>query len=314
MRRPNRNIEAFDISLMAVVTKAMGAFLVLMLLLYQSRIREPKMERRAEEAETESRQFEESVATLVRRKEELQRAGSASSEAERLRAQISDLERENRQLNARSQSINRASSLILFFNNTSCGSNETDLYVHGEGQRLPDGTEWEPVRKGPQRLPSVVVAFKNYIKGERAKIYTNPLVALNPYRWEVSTDLQSMILASLGYRLTTDSDQREWQLLFAFGPLIWTRTEELTVWAINPVKPDVGYAIYAKAEGLSRPCTGTFNALLMHNGSQVFRTFPLKKNGQILLVARLVWAHEMLGATSSTPDEQARLDREFGLR
>lgn len=33
MRRPNRSIEVFDISLMAVVTKAMGAFLVLMLLL-----------------------------------------------------------------------------------------------------------------------------------------------------------------------------------------------------------------------------------------------------------------------------------------
>lgn len=33
MRRPHRSIEVFDISLMAVVTKAMGAFLVLMLLL-----------------------------------------------------------------------------------------------------------------------------------------------------------------------------------------------------------------------------------------------------------------------------------------
>lgn len=33
MRRPNRSIETFDISLMAVVTKAMGAFLVMMLLL-----------------------------------------------------------------------------------------------------------------------------------------------------------------------------------------------------------------------------------------------------------------------------------------
>jgi|GEM_PF-6236217 len=33
MRRPHRTIETFDISLMAVVTKAMGAFLVLMLLL-----------------------------------------------------------------------------------------------------------------------------------------------------------------------------------------------------------------------------------------------------------------------------------------
>ncbi len=33
MRRPHRSIETFDISLMAVVTKAMGAFLVMMLLL-----------------------------------------------------------------------------------------------------------------------------------------------------------------------------------------------------------------------------------------------------------------------------------------
>lgn len=33
LRRPNRSIEVFDISLMAVVTKAMGAFLVIMVLL-----------------------------------------------------------------------------------------------------------------------------------------------------------------------------------------------------------------------------------------------------------------------------------------
>lgn len=35
MRRPNRSIEVFDISLMAVVTKAMGAFLVLMVVFMQ---------------------------------------------------------------------------------------------------------------------------------------------------------------------------------------------------------------------------------------------------------------------------------------
>ena len=33
MHRPARQIEVFDISLMAVVTKAMGAFLVIMILL-----------------------------------------------------------------------------------------------------------------------------------------------------------------------------------------------------------------------------------------------------------------------------------------
>lgn len=32
-RRPNRQIEVFDISLIAVVTKAMGAFLLVMLLM-----------------------------------------------------------------------------------------------------------------------------------------------------------------------------------------------------------------------------------------------------------------------------------------
>lgn len=42
MRRPNRSIETFDISLMAVVTKAMGAFLVLMLLLLPYYTPEPR--------------------------------------------------------------------------------------------------------------------------------------------------------------------------------------------------------------------------------------------------------------------------------
>jgi prefoldin subunit 5 len=36
IKRPNRNIEVFDISLMAVVTKAMGAFLVIMIMLLPS--------------------------------------------------------------------------------------------------------------------------------------------------------------------------------------------------------------------------------------------------------------------------------------
>jgi len=42
MRRPHRTIETFDISLMAVVTKAMGAFLVLMLLLLPYYTPEPR--------------------------------------------------------------------------------------------------------------------------------------------------------------------------------------------------------------------------------------------------------------------------------
>lgn len=48
MRRPHRTIETFDISLMAVVTKAMGAFLVLMLLLLPYYTPEPREDDAAE--------------------------------------------------------------------------------------------------------------------------------------------------------------------------------------------------------------------------------------------------------------------------
>lgn len=49
MRRPNRSIDTFDISLMAVVTKAMGAFLVLMLVLLPYYTPNPKSKDKTEE-------------------------------------------------------------------------------------------------------------------------------------------------------------------------------------------------------------------------------------------------------------------------
>ena len=66
MRRSNRSIEVFDISLMAVVTKAMGAFLVLMLLLmpyYQSG---PVGEKNAEDLAKKLEETQSQLSTILK--------------------------------------------------------------------------------------------------------------------------------------------------------------------------------------------------------------------------------------------------------
>ncbi len=67
MRRPNRSIEVFDISLMAVVTKAMGAFLVIMLLLMPYYSSGPVGEKNAEDLAKKLEQTQSQLSDVLKK-------------------------------------------------------------------------------------------------------------------------------------------------------------------------------------------------------------------------------------------------------
>ena len=106
MRRPHRSIEVFDISLMAVVTKAMGAFLVMMLLLLPYYSSGPIGQKAADDLAAKVEQINKEIqATIDSLKsaspEDLrERLEQALRELEEARKLIAELKRDNDALNA----------------------------------------------------------------------------------------------------------------------------------------------------------------------------------------------------------------------
>ncbi len=107
MRRPHRSIEVFDISLMAVVTKAMGAFLVLMLIFMQYYSSGPIGQKTTSDIRQTIEATEKQIAEAAKKLS--QNANPADiakllAEAQRLleqaRQQITQLQHENDALNA----------------------------------------------------------------------------------------------------------------------------------------------------------------------------------------------------------------------
>ena len=122
LRRQNRSIEVFDIALMNVVTKAMGAFLVLMLLMLPAYNAMPQAQQEVEQAEAKSRQLEANVAALIRRNDELRSGGA---EAEVLSQRAAALERENKELRE-----SKPTTLLITFNWEDChGTRSTSMFT-----------------------------------------------------------------------------------------------------------------------------------------------------------------------------------------
>jgi prefoldin subunit 5 len=83
IKRPNRNIEVFDISLMAVVTKAMGAFLVIMIMLL------PSYYIARSQSEPAVNELRQQVDDLQRRLQEINKnIGKYTGNPEELRRQL----------------------------------------------------------------------------------------------------------------------------------------------------------------------------------------------------------------------------------
>jgi hypothetical protein len=119
MRRPNRSIEVLDISLMAVVTKAMGAFLVLMVVFMQYYQSGPIGQNTAEQLSQAIEQTQKNTTDALRRLIEkanpediaklLEEARRRLEEAKNL---IEQLRRENAALNAQAQRLQQENDAL----------------------------------------------------------------------------------------------------------------------------------------------------------------------------------------------------------
>jgi len=119
MRRPNRTIEVFDISLVAVVSKAMGAFLVLMIVFMQYYSSGPLGQNTAERLSQQIEQTQKNTVEALRRLIEkanpediaklLEEARRRLEEAKTL---IEQLRRENDALNSQAQRLEQQNAQL----------------------------------------------------------------------------------------------------------------------------------------------------------------------------------------------------------
>lgn len=119
MRRPNRSIEVFDISLVAVVSKAMGAFLVLMIVFMQYYSSGPLGQNTAQQLSEQIEQTQKNTVEALRRLIEkanpediaklLEEARRRLEESKQL---IDQLRRENDALNAQAQRLDQQNAQL----------------------------------------------------------------------------------------------------------------------------------------------------------------------------------------------------------
>jgi hypothetical protein len=119
MRRPNRSIEVLDISLMAVVTKAMGAFLVLMVVFMQYYSSGPIGQNTAQELTQQIEQTQKRTTEALRalidkaNPEDIARLlEEARRRLEEARQLIEQLKRENNALNAQAQRLQQENAAL----------------------------------------------------------------------------------------------------------------------------------------------------------------------------------------------------------
>ena len=160
MRRPHRQIEVFDISLMAVVTKAMGAFLVLMLILIPYYPTGPGVEQTVEDAQSKLDDAKENVKQASKAAqsgniEELKRQLAA------LELKLSEIEAELRILKARFTQVK-----------------EENARLEAENKRLED--ELAPLR-----------AENDVLKAESERLMSD-LIRVEAERNQLRIDLEAL--------------------------------------------------------------------------------------------------------------------------
>lgn len=285
MRRPHRNIETFDISLMAVVTKAMGAFLVMMLLLIPSYIAVPEMQTKLSDIEAETRELEQKAASLTKQRHELEQE-SAQLAAQERQATSEQTQRAMvvQQGNAPLPSPNNKQggypALLVFFDWAECAPKDIDFYV--ERANTPS---WPEVRAGQQPLPPDVFEYPP----EKLKTLVTELA--DPFS-----------------RPYTD--------------LILGATARQRLWIVNGVLPDTTYALYAKALGITPTCAIGAKVLLtasssVQSYSALYQSLvPPDQSRHIVVLARLHWDGKLLtydgalteGKKLAQARDQKRLD------
>lgn len=119
MRRPHRSIEVFDISLMAVVTKAMGAFLVLMIVFMQYYSSGPLGKQTAADLQQSIEHTQKDLTEAMKRVVEKSNPEEIAKLLEEARRRLEDakkmidqLRRENDALNSQAQRLQQENNQL----------------------------------------------------------------------------------------------------------------------------------------------------------------------------------------------------------
>jgi len=315
LRRPRRSIETFDIALMAVVTKAMGAFLVLMLIMLPSYNKVPGMQHEVHDADA-------ALQRLAKRVEPLQQRNAV------LQQRIAVLRAKSGAPAAAGGTI---VSLLLTFSYASCNGFyfSTDggfqggvgFYARGENVTLADGANWPAVQLRDQDAPPGVVAYIGASKAEEL------LRQLHLDASDLSKEAWTTYLDGEDVHHSLDAPTRLSALMTKFVNTLDNRSyptpedefrdhaPKQALWLINNLRPGAKFAIYAKPWGLVGDCKPRVGALVpeamaANAESSAWNNWVLssKENGHIVHLGYVVWTGRELQTLDPAAADQVQLD------
>jgi hypothetical protein len=287
LRRPRRSIETFDIALMAVVTKAMGAFLVLMLIMLPSYNKVPGMQTEVHDADAALQRLTERVEAFEQRNAVLQQrvvVRRAKSGAPPVAG-------------------GTIVSLLLTFSWDKCEPYRVGFYTRGENVKLGDDSNWPAVRLGEQDAPPGVVA---YVGASKTKLPMRDDADAGQSRTgrDRLGALLFQVVNTLGHEHfpTPEYDFRE-------------RAKNQTLWLINNLRPGAKFAIYAKPVDLRANCHPRLGAIIpeasaVNVESPAWNHWVLSpdRNGGVVHLGYVIWTGRELQTVDPTVADQALLD------
>ena len=266
---------------MAVVTKAMGAFLVLMLIMLPSYNKVPGMQSEVHDADAALQRLTERVEALEQHNAVLQQRVAV------LRGKSG----------APAAAGGTIVSLLLTFSYANCPASWLGFYARAENLKLGDGSDWPAVRSGEQDAPPGVVAYSGASKTTQWIMRQNPLRAVRRLG-----ALTVQFVNGLGRYPPPDSDFSD-------------RARQQVLWLINDLRPGAKFAIYAKPYNLAGSCAPIVGALVpeasVTNAESPYWNHWIilpKDRGRILELGHLVWTGRGLETLDPDAADQAQLD------
>jgi hypothetical protein len=279
--RSIRAIAGFDIAAIAPATLAITVLLVLILILSRTAVDRAQIERATAAAESERHRLASDVAQLSERNRQRWHAEAGDAgPLTRLRVRVRGLEAERARLLALRQESSTPPALLMAFSSHCEVPARVDFYVHGEGVRFADGSEWGEVLQGDQPVPQGVIALH---------------------------EESAAVLANLF--------QPSAELLGAFVARSLERA--LSLWILPTVPAAARFGLFAKAGPETQGCTVTSQVLAVGampaEGRAVSVRFAgeVRKHAQIVLLGRVAFDGKVLIPLPPAAGEQEALDRRF---
>jgi hypothetical protein len=293
LHRPRRSIETFDIALMAVVTKAMGAFLVLMLIMLPSYNKVPGMQTEVHDADAALQRVTERVAALEQRKAVLQQRVVVRRPKS----------------GAPPAPGGTIVSLLLTFSWSRCDLSTVGFYARGENVTLADGSKWPAVKLGEQDAPPGVVAYVGAQSAKRApqnKADASRPVA-DPHKLGALLFQVVNLLGNEGYWPEYEFSQT---------------AKHQILWLINNLRPGAKFAIYAKPVNLTANLTADCHphvgaivpeASAPNADSPAWNHWVLSpgRSGSVVHLGYVIWTGRELRTVDPTLANQAQLDAQL---